>query len=102
MNTNSTIELLLDDARGIYIPQAFYEGFDFGEWGLNVSDYTELSSPDNEGYWDAWDELLQNAEHHVKPTENEEFGHTWRLEQDGCLFAVRDDHETTENENTNY
>lgn len=93
MKSNSTIEILLDDARGIYIPQAFYEGFDFAAWGLNVSDYAELSSPDNEGYWDAWDDLLRKAEHHVAPEVGKSIGHVWRLHQDGCLFATRDDHD---------
>ena len=88
----STIVLLLDDARGIYIPQAFYEGFDFKSWGLNVLHFTALSSPDNETYWDAWEDLLRHAEYHEAPKPGESIGHVWRLHQDGCLFAVRDDH----------
>lgn len=84
---NDSIQLLLDDARGIYIPQAFYEGFDFGTWNLKLGDYSELRDPDLDGYWDAWDDLLREAEYH------DDNGHIWRLHQDGSLFAVRDDHD---------
>ncbi len=90
---NSTIELLLDDARGIYIPQAFYKGFDFDTWGLKLDDYKELSSPDNEGYWDAWDDLIRDAAFHDKATTDDDEDHIWHLYQDGCLFAVRNDHD---------
>lgn len=89
---NSTIVLLLDESRGIYIPKAFYDGFDFASWGLNVSEYRDLSSPDNDLYWDTWDALLRDAEHHEAPKQGEAIGHVWTLYQNGSLFAVRDDH----------
>jgi hypothetical protein len=73
--------LLIDETRGIYIPFDFYHKFDFSSWGLNSSDYRDLSDPENEHYWDAWEELLEKAIHY-----NEDG--TWRLEQDGSLFAV--------------
>jgi hypothetical protein len=82
----STCEILLDEARGIYIPQAFYENFDFSIWNLKIEDYSELRDPDLDGYWEAWDELLRNAEYH------DDNGYVWRLRQDGSLFALRNDH----------
>jgi hypothetical protein len=77
-----TRKLLISESAGIYIPRNFYENFDFGSWGLNVSEYSELSDPDKDGYWDDWQDVLDNAEH----TDSE--GITWRLEQDGDLWAV--------------
>ncbi len=73
--------LLIDGAAGIYVPRNFYEHFDFPTWGLDVSDFAALSMPENEHYWDAWDEVLQKAEY------TDMAGITWRLEQDGDLFA---------------
>lgn len=54
-------ELLLDGNRGIYIPKDFYDRFDFAKFGLKKEDYEDLSSPDNEFYWEAWDDLLSDA-----------------------------------------
>jgi hypothetical protein len=85
-NNNETIILLIDEVAGIYIPRNFYQHFDFSHWGLNRAEYSDLSSPENEHYWDAWDEVLRDAEHH------DEGGHVWSLYQDGSLFAVRTDH----------
>lgn len=81
-----TITLFIDEVAGIYIPRNFYENFEFSAWGLNVSDYADLSMPENEHYWEAWDDLLRDAKH----TDSD--GHEWSLYQDGSLFAVRDDH----------
>jgi len=75
--------LLIDESRGIYIPNNFYHNFDFASWNLNSSDYRELSSPDNEHYWETWQELLDNAVYY-------DIQGTWRLDQDGSLFAVLD------------
>ena len=85
-----TITLLLEESRGVYIPQSFYERFDFGSWNLNISDYSELSMPENAHYWDAWDDLLREA------VLTDADGHRWTLYQDGDLFAVRDDHQWDE------
>lgn len=72
--------LLISDANGIYIPQIFYNNFDFGQWKLNKNDYEELSNPDNECYWDMWEQLLNNAECCKD-------GLNYYLDQDGDLFA---------------
>ena len=77
-----TRTLLIDGNRGIYIPQNFYNNFDFHSWCLKREDFKELASLDNEHYWDAWDDLLNQAKH------IDDEGKTWYLEQDDDLFAV--------------
>jgi hypothetical protein len=81
-----TIICLIDGAAGIYVPRNFYERFDLDSWNLDTADLKDLSNPYNDLYWDAWDDVLRNAEFH------DDNGHIWRLYQDGDLFAVRDDH----------
>ena len=79
-----TQSLLIDEQAGIYVPRNFYLYYDFPSWGLDLSDYSELSDPYNDDYWEAWDQLLAKAKH------LDEDGNYWRLEQDGSLFAVLD------------
>lgn len=78
----SGISLLLSDIRGVYIPRDFVQNFDLDKWHIK-EDYQEvLSSLDNERYWDAWTQLLDNA-YFV-----DESGKKWQLWQDGDLWAV--------------
>lgn len=86
-------KLLIDEAKGIHIPQHFYENFDLASWGLNSADYTELSDPYHENYWDAWDEVLRNAKF-VDPE-----GKAWYLEQDGDLWSHDGEDEDSGGEN---
>lgn len=86
MRDKPTQELLLDDHRGIYIPQAFYDYFDFAAWGLHKSAYPELASPNNEWYWEAWDEVLREAT--MKETTSDGWIVEWYLYQDGDLWAI--------------
>ena len=74
------IELLIGDSQGIYIPQ---------QWAMYCQDMQGVSAedmeilkagPDHEWYWEAWDSVLSNAHDVVN-------GKTWRLWQDGDLFA---------------
>ena len=78
-------ELLLSDVRGIYIPRDFIQTFR-GWKGYGKGKYPEyksiLSNPENESYWDAWNELLD------KLTYTTDKGIIWNLYQDGDLFAV--------------
>lgn len=74
-------ELLIDENRGIYIPQFFYNNFDFSKFNLKKEDFADLSSPDNEFYQEAWDELLADARMDDGST----------LEQDGDLWLVSGD-----------
>ncbi len=75
----SGIEILVSDHHGIYIPKFFSENF--GGWGLLNEDVVDLADPNNEWYWDTWSNVLDYA------TLKDKDGHTWRLWQDGDLFA---------------
>ena len=52
------IELLCDSCHGAYIPQYFVERFSAYLSELTDEDKNDLSSPANENYWDAWDDVL--------------------------------------------
>lgn len=95
----SKIRHLLSDARGIYIPRDFVQGFaieckeedkqaaiDGKAWkGIKANDVIVCNDPDHEWYWDAWDSILNNA--YWIDSE----GHKWTLHQNGNLWAIRDD-----------
>ena len=79
------VEIILSDARGVYIPRDFVEGFDLAKWGLpKHPDDCDIeicaNGPDEEGYWEAWENILSQAKY-------EKDGNVWRLHQDGDLFA---------------
>ena len=78
------LQLLLSDARGVYIPRDFCQNFDLCQWHVD-NKYTHLlSSPDNEWYWDYWDVVCSNA-YFV-----DELGNKWILLQDGesCINTL--------------
>lgn len=58
-------QILISGSYGVYIPNAFVENFDLQEFGISKEDEKEykemLSDPQNEGYWDAWDDLMREA-----------------------------------------
>lgn len=77
------VEILLSDARGIYIPRDFVQGFDLSKWsGISESDVEILQNPENEWYWDAWESVLNNARFATDD------GRVFTLWQDGDLFAI--------------
>ena len=80
-----SIELLLSDARGIYIPRDFINECDLSQWNIPEKEHEEikqsLADPTNESYWDTWHYILDNA-YHTDGTNN------WYLYQDGDLYAV--------------
>ena len=78
----SGIALLLNSARGVYIPQNFVECVDADEWHLSEYDVKELIDYNNEFYWDAWNSVLDNA-YFV-----DDRGNKWTLFQDGDLWAL--------------
>lgn len=78
-NKKDGLVLLLTDARGIYIPRDFIQGFD-GWQGITEWQGEQLQNPDNNFYWDAWADVLNTATY-------EKDGHTYRLMQDGDLWA---------------
>lgn len=90
-----TIELLLDECRGRFIPRDFVNGFKISDvrvpeggpvpnvwYGVGVADIEHCSDYDSEWYWHAWDDILNNA------WLVDENGIRWTLYQDGSLFVV--------------
>ena len=77
----SGIEILLSDHHGVYIPQRF--AHDFDRWSnIDQDDWDTVKlGPDEEYYWDAWTNILDNA------TFTDKSGNIWKLYQDGDLFA---------------
>lgn len=71
-------QLLVDDHHGIYVPQVFFTKFDVTKWGLTEEDV--VKDPEDEAYWDNWDQVLNKAKQVVD-------GKTYHLEQDGDLWA---------------
>lgn len=86
--------LLLNSARGIYIPRDFAQDFNFEEdgWqGVSQEDREFLSDPENDWYRETWDSVLDNA-HYI----HKESGKVYHLHQDGDLWAVCFDNMTDE------
>ena len=81
MSKLSNIEILLSDARGIYIPRDFFQDFDLEKWNLKVEDLTVLNDPENENYWDVWQHVLNTAYFEID-------GKIYHLYQDGDLLAI--------------
>jgi hypothetical protein len=76
--------LWLSDARGQYIPRDFAESFaDRAKSVRGVSDenWDILSDPKHEHYWDAWQDVCDNATVHDGEI-------MYRLYQDGDLWLV--------------
>ena len=95
MPTNKPLQavtLILDSARGIYIPRDFLASADSlpdwdhcQSWGLttaNQAQWIAACHPENESYWDAWAWILDNAQF----TDGE--GYKYRLHHDGDLFGL--------------
>ena len=80
------IELLFTDSHGVYIPFAFINGYDLSLWSnIDDEDVRDIrEGVEAEHYWDAWQNLLDNAE----LVNN---GNVWKLYQDGDLWAVCDE-----------
>lgn len=79
------ISILVSDHHGIYVPKMFANicKDDPAKWHLTEDAIKELlDGPDNENYWDAWDDVLTYAQY------KDEDGYTWQLFQDGDLFAI--------------
>lgn len=78
--------LWLSDSRGVYIPRDFANSFaDRAAHvaGVDADTWAILESgPDNESYWDAWQEVCDNA------TVTDENGVKYRVEQNGDCWLV--------------
>lgn len=83
MKTLNSIELLLSDSRGQYIPRDFVQGFDLTKFtGISEWQIEQCQNPENESYWEAWGNILDNAEH------TDEKGNIFKLYQDGDLWLI--------------
>ena len=70
-------ELLIGSAYGVYIPQMFALMF---KAQLTKQEADDLSDPENDYYWEAWDDIL-----------NKKFiiqGKKYTLYEDGDLWAI--------------
>jgi len=86
------IEILFDGASGIYIPQRFAEECTGEGWrGVTDEDRAILAAgPDHEHYWDAWSDVIDNAEFHSTD------GAIYSLHQDDDVFICCRDRMTVE------
>lgn len=73
-------QLLLSDARGVYIPRDFAEGFDLTAWHIDF-DVSALFDLEGDFYWDTWERVLNNA----YLIEGE---YRFTLHHDGDLWAI--------------
>lgn len=97
MSKLNAVVLILTDARGIYIPRDFVCD-DYNEiaiehceaWGIKLEDAEVLQNPENEWYWDTWNDVLNCAEF----TDSE--GNKFKLHQDGDLWGICYDKMTNE------
>mgnify|MGYP003660226537 CR=1 FL=1 len=77
------VNLLLTDARGIYIPRDFVEGYDLSKFtGISEDDIETCKNPDSEWYWESWNMILSNARFTA------EDGRIFYLSQDGDLWLL--------------
>jgi hypothetical protein len=81
--------LLLSDARGVYIPANFKECFDMKRWNVKDSDSADISSVDNEFYWEAWDSVLNSA-FFIATESDDMMKGKWTLYQNGELWAIHE------------
>jgi len=85
------VNLLLTDARGIYIPRDFVTGFNLSKFtGISDNDVETCENPENEWYWEAWDSILNNARFTA------EDGRIFYLYQEGDLWLLCYDHMNAE------
>lgn len=78
----SKISLLLDSARGVFIPRDFVTCFDLSKFqGIKQSYIEACKNPDCSGYWEAWEGILDNASY-------VEDGRIFTLHQDGDLWLL--------------
>jgi hypothetical protein len=87
------VNLILSDARGIYIPRDFLtDGQNqiawehCAAWGLtrlNTQHWVMATDPESEFYWEDWEWILANARYLDKKT-----GDIYYLHQDGDLWGL--------------
>lgn len=87
----NAVALIIDGSQGIYIPKLFVESFSLPLWGLDQDEWCvqQCLSPENEHYWEAWEEIMNKAEF-------KEGDYTYRLYQNDDLWALDYDRMTDE------
>lgn len=96
MKTLLQPELLVNDAHGIYIAQSFCQAY--SAYITNMDKVKEdfdicLDGPDNEYYWDAWENLLNNIEFTNDNGDKYTIGN---LGENGDLWAIPEGYEYPE------
>ncbi len=81
------LEFLIDSHHGIYVPKIFSEYF---PQYLSDEDRAILGSPDNELYWEVWEEVLGMT---INGVEGQKYN---LLCIDGDLFAIPENMEYPE------
>lgn len=98
MTNKPDMLLWLNGARGVYIPQNFAESFaDRAKSVSGVSDedwQTLEKGPDEEWYWEAWDNVLNNA------AVTDENGVKYRVYQNGDCWLIPEGMEWREDDET--
>jgi hypothetical protein len=93
---NEALILMCNSAHGVYIPNLFFKANveQIKIWcdmtGHNFEDYRPLNNPENEDYWDAWDQFLNDY------TFEMEVGKTYQLMHNEDLWAIPTDMEWPE------
>ena len=90
------VELLVDDHNGIYTPQVFcqkYLNYIVNKEQLKDDIDICLRGADDNDYWDAWDNLLNNIEFTNDNGEKYTVGY---LEDSGDLWAIPEGYEYPE------
>jgi len=80
-NVQQGLILLCDSSSGVYIPKRFAEEID-RQYVKNIDHdlFDDISSPDDELYWEAWVRFLDNAQLQIG-------NNTYLLHHDGDLWA---------------
>ncbi len=55
------MELLIDGHHGVYIPKLFCEYYAENFEGIDKEDIETCKDPNNQWYWESWDNILNNA-----------------------------------------
>lgn len=79
----NSINLLVSDANGVFVPQVFASNYDLSLWnGIDTDDLATIEKgPEADFYWDAWNNILSSATYSHD-------GRTYHLHQDGDLWAI--------------
>jgi len=102
---SDTIELIVSDEHGIYIPREFALRYDREDWHISEEDHAILVAgppggvfSDGDGhpdYWEVWDEVVNNAYYESDGAFGFRAG-VWHLVEDGDLWMAHEEHDWEE------